>query len=73
MPVDLTNMAKDKGAMATFYNPFDVKKKSDDIARVAEEEERSMSVQFGNRLSIPLEVRRCQLEFNDNCLTVLGS
>lgn len=57
-----------EGAMATFYNPFDNKGKSDKVAatRVAEEEERAMLVQFGNRLSVPLEVQRCELTFENN-------
>jgi hypothetical protein len=57
-----------EGAMATFYNPFDNKSKSDKVAatRVAEEEERAMLIQFGNRLSVPLEVQRCELTFENN-------
>jgi hypothetical protein len=57
-----------EGAMATFYNPFDNKGKSDKVAatRVAEEEERAMLIQFGNRLSVPLEVKRCELTFENN-------
>jgi hypothetical protein len=57
-----------EGAMATFYNPFDNKGKSDKVAatRVAEEEERAMLIQFGNRLSVPLEVQRCELTFENN-------
>jgi hypothetical protein len=57
-----------EGAMATFYNPFDNKGKSDKVAatRVAEEEERAMLIQFGNHLSVPLEVQRCELTFENN-------
>jgi hypothetical protein len=57
-----------EGAMATFYNPYENKGKADKVeaTRVAEEEERAMLIQFGNRLSLPLEVRRCQLEFENN-------
>lgn len=53
-----------EGAMATFYNPYEAKKTEKvTTCRVAEEEERAMTIEFGNRLSLPLEVRRSQLEF----------
>lgn len=56
-----------QGAMATFFNPYAKKKVEDGpTARVAEEEERAMMLTFGNRLSLPLEVQRSQLEFDNN-------
>jgi hypothetical protein len=55
-----------EGAMATFYNPFDKKAEKDTATQVAEGEERAMLIQFGNHLSVPLEVRRCQLKFENN-------
>jgi hypothetical protein len=54
----------DTGAMATFYNPFAVKKDQDQATIVPEEEERYILVRFANTLSIPLQISRCQLEFN---------
>ena len=56
----------DQGAMATFFNPFEKKRRaggSDGITSVAEGEERAFSVKFGNSLALPLEITRCQLEF----------
>lgn len=51
-------------AMSTFYNPFDSKRSTMvKVPIVAEDEERCMSVAFGNRLSVPLEIQRCQLVF----------
>lgn len=56
-----------QGAMATFFNPYAKKKAEDTLsARVAEEEERAMLITFGNRLALPLEVRRGQLDFFNN-------
>jgi hypothetical protein len=55
----------DKGAMATFFNPYE-KAKDVKMIIVAEEEERTMTIQFGNRLCIPLEVQRCKLIFKED-------
>lgn len=52
------------GAMATFYNPYASKKGQQEVVMVPEEEERYILVKFANELSIPLEIPRCQLEFN---------
>ena len=61
---------KATGAMATFFNPFDNKKKQAEkkIAAilVAEGEEREVEVEFSNRLSVPLEIPSCELIFNKN-------
>lgn len=59
---------KDSGAssdpMATFFNPFDSKRSNKSQAGVvAEGEERAMCVELSNRLSIPVTVLRCQLDF----------
>jgi len=53
----------EKDAMATFFNPY-AKSGKVKMAVVAEGEERAMSVDFGNRLAVPLTVQRCQLEFD---------
>ena len=55
---------EDKGAMATFFNPYANKKGEEVVTIVPEEEERFILVKFANELSIPLEIPRCQLEFN---------
>lgn len=55
---------KDTGAMATFFNPYANKKGKIEATIVPEEDERYVLVRFANNLSIPLEVPRCQLEFN---------
>lgn len=59
-------------SMATFFNPY-AKKKAEAESKgktqpilVAEGEERTVLVEFGNRLSVPLEVPSCQLEFDDD-------
>jgi hypothetical protein len=50
--------------MATFFNPFASKRSNKSQAGiVAEGEERAMCVELSNRLSVPLPVLRCQLEF----------
>lgn len=54
------------GAMATFYNPFDKKSDGASATKVAAEEEIAMVVSFGNRLSIPVEVQRGQLAFDNS-------
>ena len=57
----------DEGSMATFFNPFENKRNAGGagvVTSVAEEEERAISIEFGNRLGVPLEVTRCQLEFS---------
>jgi hypothetical protein len=51
-------------AMATFYNPYAIKKGLEEATIVPEEEERYILVRFVNHLSIPLEIPRCQLEFD---------
>jgi len=53
----------DQGAMATFFNPYANKKSGNATAKVAEDEERAMLIRFGNRLALPIEVQRSQLEF----------
>lgn len=64
-----------QGAMATFFNPYDKKKQSDEpTARVAEGDERVMVVKFGNNLSVSIEITRGQLSFDDgNCERVKTS
>lgn len=56
------------GAMQTFFNPFDKEKKQAEkklaATLVAEGEEREVLIEFGNRLSVPLEIPSCQLEFD---------
>jgi hypothetical protein len=55
-----------QGSMATFFNPFAKKKVSDEpTARVVDGEERAMIVKFGNCLSVPLDIHRSQLVFDD--------
>lgn len=54
------------GAMSTFFNPFAKKKGAGQALLVAEGEERFVSIQFGNLLSVPLEVPSCQIEFEHN-------
>lgn len=55
-------------SMATFFNPYDNEKKrtKNEVMLIAEEEERFVSIHFGNRLSIPLEIHSCQIEFEVN-------
>eukprot|EP00978_Attheya_sp_CCMP212_P001983 scaffold4090_cov42-Attheya_sp.AAC.1 len=57
-------------SMATFFNPYAKKlaakqnEKMIQTTLVAEGEERSVILEFRNRLAVPLEVPSCQLEFN---------
>ena len=57
-----------QGAMATFFNPFDNKKKQAEkkiaATLVAEGEEREVLFEFENRLSVPLEIPSAQIELN---------
>lgn len=62
--VKIKRKEEDKGAMATFFNPYANKKGQDEATMVPEEEERFVLVKFANALSIPLEIPRCQLEFS---------
>jgi hypothetical protein len=59
------HVRKEEGAMATFYNPFEAKKSSSKkrSVRVPKDEERAISVVFGNRFSMPLDVQRAQVRF----------
>lgn len=61
---------KATGVMATFFNPFDNKKKQAEkkiaATLVAEGEEREVELEFSNRLSVPLEIPSCELVFNKN-------
>jgi hypothetical protein len=55
------------GSMATFYNPYEKKKDSDKkivTTLVAEGEERELTIEFGNRLCVPLDIPSCQIEFD---------
>ena len=51
------------GAMATFFNPYADKKGEAEATLLPQGEERYISVKFANRLAVPLEIPRCQLEF----------
>lgn len=57
-------------SMATFFNPYAKKQKAAENENkvqntlVAEGEERTVLIEFGNRLSVPLEIPSCQLEFD---------
>ena len=62
--VKIKTKEESTGAMATFYNPFAVKKGLAEATIVPEGEECYILVRFANHLSIPLEVPRCQLEFD---------
>lgn len=62
--VKIKSKEESNGAMATFFNPYANKKGQDETTIVPEEEERYILVKFANQLSIPLEIPRCQLEFN---------
>ena len=62
--VKIKTKEESTGAMATFYNPFAVKKGLVEATIVPEGEESYIVVRFANHLSIPLEVPRCQLEFD---------
>jgi hypothetical protein len=54
---------EEEGAMATFFNPYADNKGETEATLLPEGEERYISVKFANRLSVPLEIPRCQLEF----------
>jgi hypothetical protein len=56
----------DDGVMSTFYNPYAAKKEDTMLTVVAEEEERFMEIALGNRLSVPLDVQRCNLVFDSS-------
>lgn len=61
--IKVKNKEENAGAMATFFNPY-ANKGPEEATIVPEEEERYIMVTFANDLSIPLEIPRCQLEFN---------
>ncbi len=55
-------------SISTFYNPFAKNKEGKEKNKImtlliAEGEERTIMVEFKNRLAVPLEVPSCQLEF----------
>ena len=62
--VKVKRVKEDKGAMATFFNPYADKKGEDQTTIVAEGEELYILVKFANSLAVPLDVPRCQLEFD---------
>jgi hypothetical protein len=64
--VKIKTKEESTGAMATFFNPYANKKGQEEATVVPEEEERYIMVKFANDLSIPLEIPRCQLEFNSS-------
>jgi hypothetical protein len=53
-------------SMATFFNPYASKKSTSSLqtTTVAEGEERTVAVQFENRLSVALQIPSCQLVFD---------
>jgi hypothetical protein len=56
-------------SMSTFYNPFAKNKEGKEKNKItttliAEGEERTIMIEFKNRLAVPLEVPSCQLEFD---------
>lgn len=58
-------------SMSTFFNPYaknkgDKEKNKVQTTLVAEGEERTIMIEFKNRLAVPLEVPSCQLEFDGN-------
>jgi hypothetical protein len=53
------------GSMATFFNPYDNKNLVNEPTLVAEGEEREITIEFANRLAVPLDVPSCQVEFNN--------
>lgn len=56
---------ENSGAMATFFNPYANKDKgTQKVNLIPEGEERYILVTFENSLTVPLEVPRCQLQFN---------
>lgn len=58
--------SEDKGAMSTFYNPFESKRKEgmQVSIRIAEDEEQALHIEFENTLSVPFMVSRCELVFD---------
>ncbi len=55
--------------MSTFFNPYAKNKGGKEKNKVqttlvAEGEERTIMIEFKNRLAVPLEVPSCQLEFD---------
>ena len=55
-------------SMSTFYNPYAKNKESKEKNKImavliAEGEERTIMIEFKNRLAVPLEIPSCQLEF----------
>mmetsp|Transcript_4602 Transcript_4602/g.10885 ORF Transcript_4602/g.10885 Transcript_4602/m.10885 type:complete len:1558 (+) Transcript_4602:62-4735(+) len=56
--------SEEGGAMATFFNPYANKNKEEEATLIPEGEERYILVKFANKLSIPMEIPRCQLEFD---------
>eukprot|EP00523_Entomoneis_sp_CCMP467_P012105 CAMPEP_0168719272 /NCGR_PEP_ID=MMETSP0724-20121128/949_1 /TAXON_ID=265536 /ORGANISM="Amphiprora sp., Strain CCMP467" /LENGTH=1561 /DNA_ID=CAMNT_0008765813 /DNA_START=94 /DNA_END=4776 /DNA_ORIENTATION=+ len=63
----------DKGAMATFYNPFEKSGKQKTSIPVAAEEERVITLKLANALAIPLAVRHCQLDFSKDIEEMVNS
>ncbi len=56
-------------AMSTFYNPFESKRNSggrEKARNILEGEERVVSVKFGNKLSVSVEVTNAQLIFKES-------
>ena len=58
-------------SMSTFFNPYAKKqgekeKNKVQTTLIAEGEERTIMIEFKNRLAVPLEVPSCQLEFEGN-------
>ncbi len=56
-------------AMSTFYNPFETKRNAggrEKARNILEGEERVVSVKFGNKLSVPVEVTNAQLIFGES-------
>ncbi|CAJ1923429.1 unnamed protein product [Cylindrotheca closterium] len=62
--VKVAKEGEEGGAMATFFNPYAAKSKEVEATLIPEGEERYILVKFANKLSIPMEVPRCQLEFD---------
>lgn len=59
----------ESASMKTFFNPYENKKKDesnkkDQITLVAEGEERTVSIEFSNSLSVPLDIPSCHLVFD---------
>jgi len=56
-------------SIRTFFNPYDKRAKDESLGKnlitvVAEGEERTIQIEFNNRLSIPIDIPSCQLEFD---------